>query len=1326
MPPSGDAPESTGCTEWRTVSWRTCCFPLLFVALTGRSGHGFASGGRRVLGTLAVVCGIVAVIGRRDDRIALEASAVVPRLHEAADLLAAAASGGSSDTPFDGREPLERLEAAATVLRGADEALRSLPGVRLLVSDPKCVLDIETALATMDAIVDRINGAVDAGDVLPGDESARIEQINACLSELADHAFALRRDRLRMAREVVGLWGATPPPAAVGGLWSIQVALSALDRLEVRGRDSAGLQVFVHGARLDADTGSAGGAHGGRLTDPLFGAGAARDTGNGLAFVYKTASEIGELGDNTAALRSQIRQDSLLRWALCADGAETVMLGHTRWASIGIVSEPNTHPLDAWDPSASGTDAAHISDPDGGDVARISDPNGGDVARISDPNGGDVAHIAAVLNGDVDNYADLIAQRRLQIAPEITTDAKVIPTMLRQALAASSNGEHSTASSEQLRQAFADAVSSFEGSVAIAAHVSAMPDVVALALRGSGQALYVGASGPSYVVASEPYGLVEECRQYVRLDGETPSDPANPVGSRGQIMLVGAPTGAVAELTALRRCSYDGTELPVEAGDLVTAEVTTRDIDLGDHPHFLLKEIGEAPRSLRATLRGRIDTATLRGRIDTATLGGPSRHARLGPDALPADIRSRLRDGSIRRIVAIGQGTAAAAASSLPHFFETLLEPSRTLRSVEVTAPLATEFSGFGLPADLSDTLVVAVSQSGTTTDTNRTVDLARARGAAVVAIVNRRGSDLTDRADGVLYTSDGRDVEMSVASTKAFYAQVAACALLASAIAADIRPDDAATSAAISDLLGALVKLPAALEAVLASHDEIARIARRHVGAHRHWAVVGNGANRIASREIRIKLSEVCYHAVAEDGTEDKKHIDLSCEPLIWVCATGLTGSVADDAAKEVAIYRAHRATPIVVASAGTGRFDAAAELLEVPAVHRAVDFMLATAAGHLYGYEAALTIDALADPLREMRASTESLLAVAGSDGSLPAARGRADVSLAASGREGDLLAVLAERLRAPANRFRDGVRAGGYDGHLRAGTAARLGAVLRYAVGMTPLEMYQADIGKVGLPSVVIDDFTDALNIAIDELTRPVDTIKHQAKTVTVGISRADETLLDSMLVAAALDAGAPRDWLSYAALRTLAALDPAVAEVTGWSRYRVEGQVASASSPEITIWLTDRGGTALGIDSRTVANPQLRGSKHRAAYEREVTVARGSDGRTVLHIPETKDGSTTGLTLLHCRFVERLRAPAMRAVLMGYRGRYGALADAVTETLPWFRDDLLGTLDVFDLLTRPVYVLAEHWLGAAAPPAGGGAPGSSAGGASGTVAGDEPGD
>jgi glucosamine--fructose-6-phosphate aminotransferase (isomerizing) len=110
----------------------------------------------------------------------------------------------------------------------------------------------------------------------------------------------------------------------------------------------------------------------------------------------------------------------------------------------------------------------------------------------------------------------------------------------------------------------------------------------------------------------------------------------------------------------------------------------------------------------------------------------------------------------------------------------------------------------------MSATLVVAVSQSGTTTDTNRTVDLVRGRGAYVVAIVNRRNSDLVQKAHGVLYTSDGRDVEMSVASTKAFYSQVTAGHLLALGLA------DAAGVAAparTGEILGALRELPSLME---------------------------------------------------------------------------------------------------------------------------------------------------------------------------------------------------------------------------------------------------------------------------------------------------------------------------------------------------------------------------------------------------------------------------------------------------------------------------------------------------------------------------------
>jgi len=106
--------------------------------------------------------------------------------------------------------------------------------------------------------------------------------------------------------------------------------------------------------------------------------------------------------------------------------------------------------------------------------------------------------------------------------------------------------------------------------------------------------------------------------------------------------------------------------------------------------------------------------------------------------------------------------------------------------------------------------------------------------------------------------------------------------------------------------------------------------------------------------------------------------------------------------------------------------------------------------------------------------------------------------------------------------------------------------------------------------------------------------------------------------------------------------------------------------------------------------------LRGTKHRVASERLVLAARGrNDGRTVLIVPEVKDKQATGLTLVHVRFRDHLTPGAMRSVLQGYRSRFAALKDAVTETEPTLREDLLGELPVVDLLTVPVNDLADHW-------------------------------
>ena len=944
----------------------------------------------------------------------------------------------------------------------------------------------------------------------------------------------------------------------------------------------------------------------------MFGSRSVRATAGTLAFVYKAAAEIGELGDNTAALRSAVAADALLRSALAADTAEAVVLGHTRWASVGIISEANAHPL-----------------------------NQEEVGRDPGP------YVVAALNGDVDNYADLEVLEGLAVPPEITTDAKVIPMLTSRRLAGGADPVES----------FRATVASLEGSVAIGASMAAAPDRLFLALRGSGQALYVGLAEDAFVVASEPYGLVEETADYLRMDGETPADPARASATRGQVVVIDA--AAAGDLAGITRVAYDGTPVPVAARDLHHAQITTRDIDRGDSPHFLLKEISEAPASFRKTLRGKIveDHERPGGRPDGLTV-------ELAPETLPGSIRERLRDGSIRRVCVIGQGTAAVAGRSL----------AAALRRAAggaflVDALPATELSGFGLRADMSDTLVIAISQSGTTTDTNRTVDLARARRATVVAIVNRRNSDLVDKSDGVLYTSDGRDVEMSVASTKAFYAQIAAGFLLAVALAKEAGTLDVAWA---DEVLAALRDLPAAMAAVVARRPEIAAVAQSRALTRRYWAVVGNGSNSIAAHELRIKLSELCYKAIACDVTEDKKHIDLSSEPMILVCAVGLSGGTADDVGKEIAIYRAHRAAPIVIASEDAAEhFGAAVEIITVPDVHPDLGFVLATVVGHLFGYEAALAIDASARPLREARAAIAS----------------------AATREPASTLDWLAPVVQAPARQFSDWLRDGHYNGTLEASTAVTLTSLFRYATGAAPLDVYELEHGKVGTPDAVVEDVVAALTTAIEELTRPVDAIKHQAKTVTVGISRSDETLLHVPLVRAVLDAGVPRDSLTYRTLRTLVDLDVAVEEVTGYTRYRVEGDLTRDGS---TASIVDRGGVAVDIASRTETDPALRGTKHRVATTREVTAVRGArDGRTLVIVPEVKHNQTVGLALLHVRYADRLAPEAMRAVLQGYQGRYAALKDAVTETEPAFDDERLGAVDVIDLLTEPVYVLARLW-------------------------------
>jgi glutamine---fructose-6-phosphate transaminase (isomerizing) len=1144
------------------------------------------------------MCGIVAVMRK--------AAARRPPTPSELDALIQSSEAAIADVEEAPRSISECLTRARETLLAIDAPLRGTPGLRCLLTHPALRTDLERRTQRLDHRIERLEQRLDSGSVLLLDGS--VEEINAKLLDVKDALWAIRMERLAHARAVAEWLDGDESSAAVEAFSSIEIALSALDRLEVRGRDSAGLHLFVTGHGLDLQDPDLA-RQVDQRTDPLYRHGAVAAPLGHLSLVYKVAREVGELGDNTRRLRSAIRDDELLRRALASEDARVMVLGHTRWASVGLINEANAHPV-----------------------------NQEESRETHAP------HVIVALNGDVDNHRDLVAEHGLAIPAGITTDAKVIPSLVARQLV---NGASSI-------EAFRRTVDQLYGSVAVAATTALEPSKLMLALRGSGQTLCVGVAEDMYVIASEPYGVVEITSRYLRMDGDAASGAD---GSQGQIVVLDASEAGNAE--GIRRMTYGGAELPVGRGDFLSTDITTRDIDRGDHRHFLLKEISESPSTLRKTLRGRISEVNGRKIV------------RLDEHTVPDDLRNRLGSGTVNRILVVGQGTAAVAGEGVAASLRAALKG----HPIEIIAEPASELSAFGLDANMSDTLVVAVTQSGTTTDTNRTIDLARARGAAVIAIVNRRNSDITHKADGVLYTSDGRDIEMSVASTKAFYSQIAAGFLLGFALADAIGCADRSREHA---LLSALSELPEAMEVVLSRRSRIRSLAAEFAPRRRHWAIVGNGDNRIAASEIRIKMSELCYKSIALDVTEDKKHIDLSSEPMTLVCAAGLTGSAASDVAKEIAIFRAHKGVPIVIATEGGDVF-AGEGLLEVPPVHNELAYVLSTMVGHLFGYEAAIAIDAQAHPLREARTIVDA------------AARRASNAD--------EMLLGLGTDLAPHVDAFRGKLWGGLYDSTLMPATAARLASLFSYVDGSIPLDLYDREFRKPGTPDNLVDDLTFVLTVAIDDLTRPIDTIRHQAKTVTVGISRADEELFMVPLVSSVLEAGGERDRLSYLNLRTLAAIDGAVAQVTGFTRYVIDRPAASG---ELSITTVRQGGSASGIRSRTESDHTLRGTKKVVAEQREVLVARGrGDGRLVVFVPEVASGVTTGMTLLHVILHDRLEAGRMRRVLDGYRRRLSALASAVIETEETFDEELLSRIPVDALLTQPVTVLADMWRRVDAP-------------------------
>ncbi|GAB7024275.1 SIS domain-containing protein [Salidesulfovibrio brasiliensis] len=904
---------------------------------------------------------------------------------------------------------LAEAEAPLEALAGRFSDLMSFSLHMELVSNPDALARVESLRDDLRTLRNRAS--------LHLKEGVRTDELEALLEKLEDYLWQVNEEVLANLDRVRAIM-----PADIAGdasrlachylAWGTEQVLESIDKLEVRGRDSAGVAVsLLLPAGVDPEKGLSAEERT-ELSDRVNICDADTrqviirklDDGRTVCrFLYKVAQLVGQLGDNGSALRDFIRTDSLL-WKMGGGLTGLNIIAHTRWASNGIISVPNCHPVD-------------------GLVE-------GDVST-------GLEKTMFVLNGDVDNYRSLVEQSVLAkgatIPLHISTDAKILPVLFHLDAPEGADPE----------ARFRNVLHRSEGSLAVVMQDMGYPDCQFLAQKGSGQSFYVGSTLDGWIVASEAYGLAARCRS---------SYPMTASGAAGASVMLCSddPEGAVPVAMPL-----DGSESIQLVPEVI--QIFSRDIFRGDYEFYIEKEVHEASDSVRNTLVGKYIHKDDRVEFLPEGFGN-------GPALI-----ERLRDTSrpIRKIIGVGQGTAAVAAMGVSQ----LLHRALAGTGIVVESYVGSELIGFMAGENMDDVLLVPVSQSGTTTDTNRVVDLCRESGAWVNAIVNRRNSPLVLKADSHIYTSNGRDVEMAVASTKAFYSQIAAGKLLALWLASELgsmSPEDIAAE------VRALESLPDKIDAVLANKDAITDCAEQYAPAHRYWAVVGNGPNRIAAEEVRIKLSELCYKSIPCDVTEDKKHIDLSTEPLTVVMANDLPEMVVSDTVKEATIFKAHNGKPLVVCAEDEDRFDGACErTLKTPRVGGGLDFVLATVVGHWWGIAAAKAIDAQAAPFREARMTLAGMI-------ESPDTWDR-------------------EALLTSLNGALDRTASGMTDSALPARVAAALANYMLWLAtqptGITAMEAR-------------LDTILNTLNKAIEEMTRPIDTIRHQAKTVTVGISRPKE--------------------------------------------------------------------------------------------------------------------------------------------------------------------------------------------------------------------------
>jgi glucosamine--fructose-6-phosphate aminotransferase (isomerizing) len=249
-----------------------------------------------------------------------------------------------------------------------------------------------------------------------------------------------------------------------------------------------------------------------------------------------------------------------------------------------------------------------------------------------------------------------------------------------------------------------------------------------------------------------------------------------------------------------------------------------------------------------------------------------------------------------RLVVLVARGTSDNAAL----FGRYLLEITTGI-PVSLAAPSIATL--YGARVDYRDALVVAISQSGESTDTNLVLERARAQGALTLGITNERGSTLAKLAAHVFHVRAGR--EKSVAATKTYTGQMLAMYLLAYALGGGV---------GIADL----ERIPESVDAALTLEPEIDALSERY-RFMRHAVVVGRGLNYANAFEMALKLMETCYVVAERFSSADFLHGPIALvEPSFPVFAFAPPGRTWDSIGETLRKLKGLEAEIVAITDSG------------------------------------------------------------------------------------------------------------------------------------------------------------------------------------------------------------------------------------------------------------------------------------------------------------------------------------------------------------------------------------------------------------------------